>query len=99
MSLIQITPPPYVPRSDEYRVPCTDAPEHFFPPDRQEQPDETTARVAAAQAICFRCAIRITCATWARDHREWGIWGGRTEAEQNYRPTTRRLTTRTRAAA
>ncbi|MCA6090963.1 WhiB family transcriptional regulator [Streptomyces sp. SCA3-4] len=99
MPLIKITPPPYVPRSDEYRVPCTDEPEHFFPPDRQEQPAETTARVAAAQAICFRCAIRTTCAAWARDHREWGIWGGRTEAEQNYRPTTRRLATHTKAAA
>ncbi|MEU5424215.1 WhiB family transcriptional regulator [Streptomyces olivoreticuli] len=94
MQPIKITPPPYVPRSDNYKVPCVDAPTLYFSPDWPERQDEATARVAAARALCFSCAIRTTCGEWGRDHREWGIWGGRTEDEHGYRPTTRRLTAR-----
>lgn len=95
----KISPPPYVPRSDDYRVPCTTAPELFFSPDRQERPDEHATRVAAAKRICSGCTIRATCGAWALENREWGIWGGHTEAEHGYRPTTRRLVTHTEAAA
>ncbi|PSJ29573.1 hypothetical protein B7P34_06810 [Streptosporangium nondiastaticum] len=99
MPPIKITPPPYVPRSNEYRVPCATAPALFFPPDRQELPKEYAERVAAAKEVCSGCAIRSTCGAWAREHREWGIWGGRTEAEHAYRPTSRRHVARTEAAA
>ncbi|MEU2867768.1 WhiB family transcriptional regulator [Streptomyces olivoreticuli] len=91
---IQIAPPPYVPRTEDYRLPCTAAPDLFFPPDGQEQPGEHADRVEAAKRLCSGCVMRTECAAWARDHREPGIWGGRTEAEQDYRPTTRRLTAR-----
>ncbi|MEW2580144.1 WhiB family transcriptional regulator [Streptomyces syringium] len=91
MPPIKIVPPPYVPSSDDYSVPCATAPDLFFPPDRQERQTEMATRVAAARAVCLGCAIRTTCGDWAREHHEWGIWGGRTEAEHDYRPTTRRL--------
>ncbi|MFI9204019.1 WhiB family transcriptional regulator [Streptomyces sp. NPDC053048] len=93
---IKITPPPYVPRSEDARLPCTDQPELFFPPDRQEPPAEQAARVTAAKALCFRCPVRVACRDWALEHHEWGVWGGRTEGEQGYRPTTRRLDSRRR---
>ncbi|MFI1799423.1 WhiB family transcriptional regulator [Streptomyces sp. NPDC020379] len=91
---IQITPPPYVPRTEDYRLPCTAAPDLFFPPDGQEQSDEHADRVEAARHLCSGCVMRTECAAWARDHLEPGIWGGRTEDEHGYRPTTRRLTAR-----
>ncbi|MEU2514327.1 WhiB family transcriptional regulator [Streptomyces syringium] len=91
---IKITPPPYVPRSDEARLPCTAAPDLFFPPDRPERHVEHLRRVAAAKALCRHCPVRTGCGEWARDHQEWGIWGGHTEDEHGYRPTTRRLNAR-----
>ncbi|MEU3355257.1 WhiB family transcriptional regulator [Streptomyces sp. NPDC037389] len=91
---IKISPPPYVPHSDDARLPCTTAPDLFFPPDRPERQKEQLERAAAAKALCFRCPVRTACGDWAREHQEFGIWGGRTEADHGYRPTTRRLTTR-----
>lgn len=38
-----------------------------------EKPDELTA----AQAICFRCTVRIGCLEAALENSEdWGVWGG-----------------------
>ncbi|MFQ6194858.1 WhiB family transcriptional regulator [Streptomyces sp. NPDC000405] len=94
MPAIKITPPPYVPRSDDTTLPCTTTPDLFFPPDRPERHAEHAQRIAAAKALCFRCPVRTTCGEWAREHKEWGIWGGHTEEEHGYRPTTARLKTR-----
>ncbi|GAA0423734.1 WhiB family transcriptional regulator [Streptomyces luteireticuli] len=85
--LSSIRPPSYVPRSEDARLPCVDAPELFFDPDHTERRAERRARIAAARVLCAACPIRATCADWAREHREWGIWGGRTAEEHGYRPT------------
>ena len=38
---------------------------------------ETPADLAAAQAICGRCPVRIDCLEVAlREGHEWGVWGG-----------------------
>ncbi len=50
---------------------CVDAGAHeiFF----SERPDE----LAAAQALCAECSVRIKCLELAVESRhEWGVWGG-----------------------
>jgi WhiB family redox-sensing transcriptional regulator len=38
-----------------------------------ERPDE----LAAAQAICMECEVRLACLELALDEgQEWGVWGG-----------------------
>ena len=38
-----------------------------------EYPEELTA----AQAVCFRCTVRIECLGAALENNEdWGVWGG-----------------------
>ncbi len=53
-----------------------------------EHPDELTA----AQAICFRCTVRIGCLEAALENNEdWGVWGGVIfwDGEPFYRRRTR----------
>lgn len=55
---------------------------HLFYPPVREQPDQAAARTARARELCFACPVRIDCRDHARTHREYGIWGGETEAER-----------------
>lgn len=64
-------------------------PEMFFPAGEDSTPRglARTARrdveVAAAKAVCQRCAVRVECLTYAIESDEpAGIWGGRTVAER-----------------
>jgi WhiB family redox-sensing transcriptional regulator len=41
------------------------------------------AQVAAAKAVCARCAVRETCLRFALDAgQEHGVWGGMSEEER-----------------
>lgn len=40
------------------------------------------AQVLAAKAICFRCAVRAACLSYALATRQAGIWGGTTQEER-----------------
>jgi WhiB family redox-sensing transcriptional regulator len=41
------------------------------------------AQVAAAKAVCGRCAVRETCLRYALDaHQDYGVWGGLSEDER-----------------
>ncbi|MFE7659665.1 WhiB family transcriptional regulator [Streptomyces celluloflavus] len=86
-----ITPPPFVPPTDETPLPCTNYPELYFDPDHRESRTARHERVTAAQLLCASCdpERRTACATWARQHREWGVWGGKTEKQNGYRPSRR----------
>lgn len=60
----------------------------FFAPDR-ERPARRARRERVAQALCASCPVILACRTWARQHREYGFWGGESEEERTaagYRP-------------
>lgn len=54
-------------------------PELFFPIATTEAAHE---QVRAAKAVCFRCAVRVQCLSYAMDTGQHGIWGGTTSAER-----------------
>ena len=82
----------FVPRTDDTPLPCTSQPDLYFAPAGNELPLQKAERVKAAARLCAACRPeeRERCASWARSHREWGIWGGRTEDENGYTPLYRR---------
>ena len=43
---------------------------------RGERSDTRDRREARAGAICATCSMRAPCREWAREHREYGYWGG-----------------------
>ncbi|MET0627988.1 MAG: WhiB family transcriptional regulator [Acidimicrobiia bacterium] len=58
----------------------------FFPPTTAERRDDRDARERRAKAICFQCAVREECLTYAMGIGELhGIWGGLNESERRAR--------------
>ena len=53
----------------------------FFSP-RGEQWKARESREEAAREICRSCPVLESCRQWAREHREYGFWGGETEEER-----------------
>ncbi|MFB7630675.1 WhiB family transcriptional regulator [Streptomyces sp. NPDC056149] len=88
MHPLAIKPPPFVPPTEETPLPCTTRPDVYFAPDHPESHKDRMERIAAAQLLCAGCdeERRAACAAWARTHREWGVWGGRTERQNGYKP-------------
>ena len=39
-------------------------------------------REANARSVCRSCEVLHECREWARDHREYGFWGGESEEER-----------------
>lgn len=56
---------------------CRTHPRHVFFP-----PTNAPASEAAAKKICATCPVIDECRAYALHHREYGIWGGMTEAER-----------------
>lgn len=52
----------------------------FAPPG--ERPEARAVREAQARAVCRGCDVLHHCREWARDHREYGFWGGESEEER-----------------
>ena len=52
----------------------------FAPPG--ERPEARAVREAQARAVCRSCDVLHQCREWARDHREYGFWGGESEEER-----------------
>jgi WhiB family redox-sensing transcriptional regulator len=52
----------------------------FAPPG--ERPEARERREAAARALCRSCPVLVECRQWAREHREYGFWGGESEEER-----------------
>jgi WhiB family redox-sensing transcriptional regulator len=53
----------------------------FFAP-AGERPEARVVREAQARAICHACPVLDDCRSWAREHREYGFWGGESEEER-----------------
>jgi WhiB family transcriptional regulator, redox-sensing transcriptional regulator len=60
---------------------CHGQTQMFFAPPG-ERPEARAVREAQAKAICRSCVVRRECRDWARDHREYGLWGGESEEER-----------------
>ncbi len=60
---------------------CGGHTELFFAP-HAERPPSRLRREAAARQVCMRCPVRIECRDHARQHLEYGFWGGESEAER-----------------
>ena len=53
----------------------------FFAP-AGERPEARATREAQARTVCRGCAALVDCRAWAREHREYGFWGGESEEER-----------------
>jgi len=53
----------------------------FFAP-AGERPETRNVREAKARAVCNTCVVLASCREWAREHREYGFWGGESEEER-----------------
>ncbi len=62
-------------------APCRGQTEVFFAPGG-ERPEARMARETIARAFCAACPVELACRTWAREHREYGFWGGESEEER-----------------
>ncbi len=53
----------------------------FFAP-HAERPHVRRHREALARALCQECPVLDACRSWARERREYGFWGGKSEEER-----------------
>lgn len=60
---------------------CAGNTDVFFAPPG-ERPESREVREAKARAICHSCPVMHACRSWAREHREYGFWGGESEEER-----------------
>jgi WhiB family redox-sensing transcriptional regulator len=56
---------------------------HLFFPSPAERPQARERREAAAREVCHSCTVATTCQEYARDHHEYGFWGGESEDERH----------------
>ena len=60
---------------------CAGRTELFFAP-AGERPEARAVRENKARAVCSECEALVACRDWAREHREYGFWGGESEEER-----------------
>jgi WhiB family redox-sensing transcriptional regulator len=60
---------------------CSGQTELFFAP-AGERPETRLLRESRARAICTACPAVDPCRRWAREHREYGFWGGESEEDR-----------------
>jgi WhiB family redox-sensing transcriptional regulator len=60
---------------------CSGETSLFFAPPG-ERPEARAVREERARAICAQCPVLAECRQWARQHREYGFWGGESEEER-----------------
>ena len=53
----------------------------FFAP-AGERPEARAVRETQARNVCRSCPVIRECRDWAREHREYGFWGGESEEER-----------------
>lgn len=56
---------------------------HLFFPPKAERPQARVRREAQARKLCHSCPVQTQCQAFARDHREYGYWGGESEEERH----------------
>lgn len=47
-----------------------------------ERPQARERREAKARKLCDTCVVRQPCRQFAREHREYGYWGGENEEDR-----------------
>ena len=60
---------------------CAGQTKLFFAPPG-ERPEARAVRESKARAVCATCSALVSCRDWAREHREYGFWGGESEEER-----------------
>jgi WhiB family redox-sensing transcriptional regulator len=60
---------------------CEGQPKLFFA-GAGERPEARAVREAQARNVCRSCPVLVECRDWAREHREYGFWGGESEEER-----------------
>ena len=56
---------------------------HLFFPSPAERPQARQRRESAARHVCSSCSVQDDCRRFARDHHEYGLWGGESEDERH----------------
>ncbi len=56
---------------------------HLFFPPRAERPQARARREAQARLLCSTCPVQEPCKSFAREHHEYGFWGGESEEERH----------------
>jgi len=56
---------------------------HLFFPPAAERPQARERRESAAEDVCTDCSVRVDCIEFARDHHEYGFWGGESEDQRH----------------
>ncbi len=56
---------------------------HLFFPTAAERPQARERREASAREVCTACDVQVQCMEFARDHHEYGFWGGESEDERH----------------
>jgi WhiB family redox-sensing transcriptional regulator len=60
------------------RAACTDRTYLFFGTPA-ERPEARAVRELKASLVCAACPVIAPCREWAREHGEYGYWGGESE--------------------
>src|SRR3954463_4959761 len=60
---------------------CAGRTELFFAP-AGERPEARAVREGKARAVCSEGEVLLACRDWAREHREYGFWGGEAEEDR-----------------
>ncbi len=60
---------------------CEGRTELFFAP-AGERPEARSVRETKARGVCAECDALLACRDWAREHREYGFWGGESEEDR-----------------
>ena len=61
---------------------CRGLSEIFFAP-LAERPQARIRREERARKVCMECPVLETCRDFARQHREYGFWGGESEEQRH----------------
>lgn len=56
---------------------------HLFFPSSAERPQARERREATARQVCLACPVLEPCREFARQHHEYGFWGGESEDERH----------------
>jgi WhiB family redox-sensing transcriptional regulator len=56
---------------------------HLFFPPAAERPQARERREAQARQVCRGRSVQTDCQEFARDHHEYGFWGGESEDERH----------------
>lgn len=77
-------PQAHVPRGVDWRehAMCKGRTELFFAK-KAERPQARDRRETRARQLCTVCPVQVACRTWAREHHEYGFWGGENEEDRH----------------